>query len=140
MINIVLDTNVLAAALLKPGGSNRACLQTVIGNDQLFSVCYSSQMMAEYREVLNRPFVTGRGLSREADALLSLVERVGEEIVPKFIPALVYPDIDDKPFLEAAVYVDAILITNNIKDYPFLGVRIVGPDEFGAWWRSFSAR
>lgn len=134
MIHVVFDTNVLLASLLKPDGANRRCLRLVLGNPASFTICYSSQMMDEYRDVLSRPVVTGRGLARPAHDLLALVAKVGEELVPKYIPALVYPDIDDKPFLEAAVYVNGVLITNNLKDFPFLGVSILGPGDFLRWW------
>ena len=65
-----------------------------------------------------------------ADALVTLIESLTEEIVPKAIPALVYPDEKDKPFLEAAVYSRGILISNNTKDYRFEGVRILKAGEF----------
>ena len=51
-------------------------------------------------------------------------------MVPKAIPALVYPDEKDKPFLEAAVYVNGVLVSNSTKDYPFAGVRILRAGEF----------
>ncbi len=134
MVNVVFDTNVLLASLLKPGGVNRRCMRLVLGNPESFTICYSSQMMDEYRDVLSRPVVCGRGLANPARALLKLVADVGEELVPKHIPALVYPDIDDKPFLEAAVYANGVLVTNNLKDFPFLGVSILGPSDFIRWW------
>ncbi len=134
MVDVVFDTNVLLASLLNPRGANRHCMRLVLGSPGAFTICYSSQMMEEYRDVLSRPVVTGRGLARPARDLLRLVEEVGEELVPKYIPALVYPDIDDKPFLEAAVYANGVLVTNNLKDFPFLGVSILGPGDFVRWW------
>ena len=135
MVNVVLDTNVLLASLLKPDGANRRCMRLVLGNPESFTICYSSQMMDEYRDVLARPVVTARGLAKPAQDLLRLVEEAGDELVPKYIPALVYPDIDDKPFLEAAVYAGGVLVTNNLKDFPFLGLPILGPDDFVRWWK-----
>lgn len=139
MVSVVLDTNILVASLLKPSGSNRDALRIIIGNPRAFEICYSSQMMAEYEDVLARPVITGRGLGENADRLLRLMRRVGKEIVPKRVPALVYPDPDDRPFLEAAAYVDGILLTNNLKDYPFIGVTILAPEEFVDWWRGRGA-
>lgn len=135
MIDVVLDTNVLAASLLKSDGPNQELLRLIASRRDVFRVCYSSQMLAEYRDVLDRPFVTGRGLAEAADALVGLLCEIGEEVVPRFVPAIVYPDVDDKPFLEAAIYVHGILITNNLRDYPFLGVNVVGPEDFLAWWQ-----
>ena len=133
MIDVVLDTNVLMGALLKRSGPNRRVLREVVGNPGMFRICYSSQMMAEYEDVLSRPAITARGLQDEAAALLALVKRIGCEVVPKPVYALVYPDADDRPFLETAVYVDGALITNNLRDFPFLGVTILGPEEFLSW-------
>ena len=133
MIDIVLDTNVLMAALLKRGGPNRRVLRITIANPDIFRICYSSQMVAEYEDVLARPAITARGLQDEAAALLGLVKRIGCEVVPKPVYALIYPDLDDRPFLEAAVYVDGALITNNLRDFPFLGVTVLGPEEFLGW-------
>lgn len=130
MIDIVLDTNVLVATLLTPEGEHAQELMTVLKNPQAFNLVISSQIMDEYRDVLGRSLITLRGLKEEADALLELVESVAEEVVPKAVPALVYPDEKDKPFLEAAVYVDGVLVSNNTKDYPFIGVRIMKAGEF----------
>ncbi len=133
MIPVVLDTNILMASLLKESGSNRAALAKVIDPRTPFTVFYSSQMADEYAEVLSRPPIVSRGLVDEAEALFRLIMDVGEQIVPKYIPALVYPDVKDRPFLEATVYVEGILLTNNLKDYPFLGVTVIGPDTFLDW-------
>lgn len=69
-------------------------------------------------------------MAKDARELLELIEEVSIEVIPKSVPTLIYPDIADKPFLEAAVYVDGILITNNLRDFPFLGVRILRAGEF----------
>ncbi|MDR0308659.1 MAG: putative toxin-antitoxin system toxin component, PIN family [Coriobacteriales bacterium] len=130
MINVVIDTNVLVATLLTPQGDHAKVLMTVLRNPMAFNLVVSSQIMDEYRDVCGRSVITLRGLKQEADALIALVESVAEEIVPKAIPELVYPDEKDKPFLEAAVYTSGILVSNNTKDYPFAGVRILKAGEF----------
>lgn len=133
MIDVVVDTNVLMAALIKPNGPNRLALRTVLDPRTPLHLCYSSQIADEYADVLRRYPIVSRGILSEADALLRLVLDVGEEIVPKYLPAIVYPDDKDRPFLEAAVYAGGILLTNNLKDFPFLGVTVVAPEEFLAW-------
>ncbi len=133
MINVVLDTNVIVASLLRQDGSNRRALRKVIARPDVFRICYSSLMIAEYEDVLTRPIITARGLAEEAGALLSLIRDVGDEIVPKPVYALVYPDRKDRPFLEAAVYVDGVLITNNTRDFPFAGVTVLAPEDFLTW-------
>ncbi|MDR1087950.1 MAG: putative toxin-antitoxin system toxin component, PIN family [Coriobacteriales bacterium] len=133
MIDIVLDTNVLIASLLRPNSSIMRALRAIIGDPVSFVICYSSIMLAEYNDVLSRPVITGRGLRDEAEKLMVILEEAGEEIIPKPVYALVYPDRSDRPFLEAAVYVDGILLTNNLRDFPFAGVNVMAPDEFLEW-------
>ncbi len=133
MIDVIVDTNVLVAALLKKGGSNRAALRKVLDPRTPLQICYSSQMVGEYRDVLERHLIVSRGLSLQAEALLDIVLNAGDEVVPKYLPAIVYPDEKDRPFLEAAVYVGGIILTNNLKDFPYLGVSVVGPEELLAW-------
>ncbi len=133
MIDIIIDTNVLAAALLKKNGPNRNALRKVLDPRTPFRICYSSQMADEYRDVLSRHFIVSRGLSRQANDLIGIVLDEGDEIVPKYLPAIVYTDEKDRPFLEAAVYVNGIILTNNIKDFPYLGISAIGPEEFLAW-------
>ncbi len=130
---MIIDTNVLMAALIKKTGSNHSTLRKILDPNSVFNICYSSQIIDEYTDVLFRSPISSRGLTQEAKALVELLLSVGTQIVPKFIPALVYPDIKDRPFLEAAVYANAILLTNNLRDFPFLGVNVIAPDEFIEW-------
>ena len=130
MIPVVLDTNVLVASLLRPDGDHARLLLYLMEHLQGYEIVVSSQIVDEYRDVLRRPFVTLRGLADEAQALLDLVLSVAVEVVPRAIPQLVYPDVKDKPFLEAAVYAEGFLITNNVRDFPFAGVRILRAGEF----------
>lgn len=136
MVNVVVGANVLMASLLKPSGANRRVLRKIVDPATPLRICYSSQMVDEYRDVLHRFPISSRGLTNAADALLRLVLDLGDEIVPKFVPAIVYPDEKDRPFLEAAVYANAVLLTNNLKDFPFLGVTVIGPEDFLAWCES----
>lgn len=133
MVNVVIDTNVILSALLKPNGPNRQALRKAIDPKTPLRICYSSQMVDEYHDVLRRSLIVSQGLSRQAEELLRLILQVGEEVIPKYVPAIVYPDEKDRQFLEAAIYVDGILLTNNLKDYPFLGVVVVAPEEFLGW-------
>ena len=133
MINVVLDTNILMASLIKKSGSNRAALRKELDPKSPLCICNSSSMADEYLEVLHRYPISSRGLVSEAEALFKLILDAGEQIIPKFIPAIVYPDDQDRPFLEAAVYVDAILLTNNLRDFPFLGVNVIAPEDFLSW-------
>ncbi len=136
MINIVIDTNILLAALIKPTGSNMAAFRCIVANRETLHICYSSQMMSEYEDVLARPVITGRGLQPEAQGILKLIRLLGEEVVPKYLGGIVYPDRKDRPFLEAAVYVHGIILTNNLRDFPFADINAVAPEEFISWCNS----
>ena len=39
----------------------------------------------------------------------------------------------DRPFLEAAVYANALLLTNNLRDFPFIDVKVIAPEESLSW-------
>lgn len=130
MIPVVLDTNVLVSALLATDEAYAQTLTCVVGHPEAFRLVVSSQIADEYRDVCGRSLITLRGLSEEADALIALVLDLAEEVVPKAIPALVYPDVKDKPFVEAAVYVDGVLITNNTRDFRFIGLRAMRAGDF----------
>lgn len=133
MVDVILDTNVLVAALLQPRGSNSRALRAILASPASFNICFSSVMLAEYADVLSRPIITGRGLQQEAEGLLLLIKEVGEEVIPKPVYAVIYPDRTDRPFLEAVVYVNGLLITNNLKDFPFADVSVMGAEEFLSW-------
>lgn len=130
MIHVVLDTNVLVGALLNAHGVQAELLREVVSNPRSYAIIVNQQILGEYRDVLSRSFLSIRGLEQNAAAMLSLIQDAAEEVVSKPIDWIVYPDIDDKPFLEAAVYVGGVLVTNNLKDFPFYGVRVMRAGEF----------
>lgn len=130
MTYVVLDTNAIVGALLNSTGVHALLLLELVGNPDKYTIVVNQQILSEYEDVLSRSFLSLRGLARDARELLSLIEQVSEDVVSKPIGWLVYPDIDDKPFLEAAVYVGGVLITNNLSDFPFYGVRIMQAAEF----------
>lgn len=112
---------------------DRAALGRVLDHRGAFRVCYSSRMADEYADVLHGYSISSRALTPEAEALYGLIVDVCDRVVPKFIPAIVYPDDKDRLFLEAAVYAHAILLTNNLRDSHFLGVRAIASEEFLGW-------
>ena len=119
------------AALIKKGGPNRAALRKALDPRSPFRVCYSSQMFDEHEEVLARYPISSRGLTSEAEALLRLIAEVGDQIVPKFIPAIVYPD-GRPPLPRGTVYAEAILLRNN-RAITHLGITAIAPEEFLSW-------
>ena len=130
MASVVLDTNVLVASLLKPSGEYSRALAFILSNLDKFQIVTSSQVRDEYAEVLSRRFITLRGLSKVAHGLLEVIDGVAVEVVPKSLAHLAFPDVDDKPFVELAVYTNSIVITNNVADFPFADLKVLRAGEF----------
>ncbi|MBQ9041697.1 MAG: hypothetical protein IJ111_02650 [Eggerthellaceae bacterium] len=55
---------------------------------------------------------------------------MNDEVIRFVLPASIKERFQDKPFLEAAVYVGGVLVTNDVRDFPFAGVRILKAGEF----------
>ncbi len=136
MVSIVLDTNVLVASILKPNGEYSRALGFILSNLDKFNIVVSSQVRDEYVEVLSRRFITLRGLSKVAFSMLKIIDDVAVEVVPKSLAHVPLPDIDDKPFIELTAYTNSIIITNNIKDYPFIDIKALCAGEFLALFSS----
>ena len=113
-MRIVLDTNVLISAALKPGG-----LEAAVGNlvaEGRLEAWVTKEVLAEYEEVLGRPkFAAVReGSRRILDMLLALAQRtaVGG-------PSTLALDEDDNRFIECADAAQAeFLVTGNLRHYP----------------------
>jgi len=94
-------------------------------------LCYDARIMAEYREVLERPAFAFR-----VGDVKTLLSRIATNGIP-FAPAPLagrLPDTGDQPFLEVAVSADAaFLVAGNLKRFPpgcRHGIRVVSPREF----------
>src|ERR1700675_3114591 len=113
-LRLVIDTNILVAAPLKPGGLQRTVLVRAMTRPARLYV--SQSILAEYREVLARPeFKIRRGLRQQ---LLQLIKNHAQLVTPA--RALqVAMDPDDNKFLECAdvARVD-YLITGNRRHFP----------------------
>lgn len=109
---IVLDTNVLVSALLKPLSDSG----TILGHirAERLVLLLDQRILLEYREVLRRPkFNFNAGL---VDETIAYLDRFGEFVVAEPL-RLLLPDPDDKPFLEVALSGGAdALISGSIKD------------------------
>ena len=132
MIRVVLDTNVLVAALLTPAG-NPAQLVEAVRSHQL-APAYSSAILTEYKEVLARPKF---GFTpEEIQGLIQLIQSVGTGIEPhpalsKSIP--LSPDPDDNHVILCAVASQAeYIVTGNAKHFPlsaYGSARVMQPRE-----------
>lgn len=128
-MKIVLDTNVLVSAFLKPRSGPARILRLVLQGD--VQIIINEHILTEYSEVLRRP---------KFDLNLDKVQTVLEVIRSKGIKASALaesfqlPDSGDEPFLEAALAAGAdAIITGNKKHFPkkaCKGQKVVNPNEF----------
>jgi uncharacterized protein len=113
-LRLVIDTNVVVSAALKPEGLQRTTLLLAITKPARFYV--SRPILEEYADVLSRPELGIRKLSRQQ--LLQLI-RNNSHIVTPFRRLEVASDPDDNVFLECADAARAdYLITGNQKHFP----------------------
>ena len=127
----VLDTNVIVAALLSPGGPPGRLLDAVLEGRYL-QLALDDRIEAEYKDVLFR---------KKFHFELSHVEGFfsilpyQQRIIVSPLPPIQLPDPTDLPFLEVASLLDdPILVTGNAKHFPasLVGkVKILSPRQ--AW-------
>jgi putative PIN family toxin of toxin-antitoxin system len=113
-LRLVIDTNILVSAALKPDGPQRTVLVLAITKPARLYV--TNAILAEYREVLARPeFKIRRGLRQQ---LLQLVKNHAQLVKPARA-IQVANDPDDDKFLECADAARAdYLITGNQRHFP----------------------
>ena len=125
---VVLDTNTLVSAALRPGSDIARILERVLLRQAPVYVCPS--IAAEYREVLNRPRFRPKGLPPAW--LPRLLQIAFHEPEPEPWP-LEGPDPDDLVFLALAKATAAVLVTANLADFPTeirAGVIAMGPSDY----------
>jgi uncharacterized protein len=113
-LRVVLDTNIVVSAALKPDGLQRTVLLLAITKPA--SLYISDTILEEYQEVLARPELQIRkGLRQQ---LLQLVRSHAHRVNPSR-PLQVTHDPDDNKFLECADAARAdYLVTGNQKHFP----------------------
>ena len=127
-LRLVIDTNVLVSAAIKPAGLQRTVFLIAISRPARLYV--SRPILAEYSEVLARPELRIRkGLRLQ---LLQLIKNHGHTVVPnRRIEATTDPT--DNMFLECADAARAdYLVTGNQKHFPkfWKNTKVVTPREF----------
>jgi len=127
-LRLVIDTNVLISAALKPDGLQRTTFLLAITKPGRLYV--STPILEEYAEVLARPELSiRRGLRLQ---LLQFIKNHGHLVVPSR-QIEVTSDPDDNIFVECADAARAdFLITGNRKHFPtfWKNTKIVTPREF----------
>jgi len=113
-VRLVLDTNVLISAALKPGGLEAALVNAVLTGT--VEAWVTAEVWSEYEEVFERrKFAAVREESRRM--LDSLQTRVKQTTAVTTETAAL--DEDDNRFLECARAAEAdFLVTGNLRHYP----------------------
>ncbi len=125
---MVLDTNVLVSAALKPESDRARIVEKVLLRQAPLHVCPS--IVAEYREVLNRPTFRPKGLPPAW--LPRLLQVAFHEPEPAPWP-LEGPDPEDRVFLALAKATGVVLVTGNLASFPEAireGVTVCTPEEY----------
>jgi len=132
-LRIVLDTNVLVSALLRPDSIPGRIVDLVLAEQ--VTLAFDHRIFAEYQSVLFRPEFSFS--SDQVGALLEFVWRAGEMVDATPLP-IHLPDPDDVMFIEVAVSALAsALVTGNLKHFPASqrhGVRVLSPREWLETW------
>lgn len=127
-LKAVVDTNVVVSASLQRLGIPASILAA--GIEGKFTLCFSPNILAEYREVLTRgKFALPAKL---VESVMADIERAGEQCSPSATIS-VCSDIPDNKFLECAEAANArYLVTGNTRHFPpHYGVtQVVTPRDF----------
>jgi putative PIN family toxin of toxin-antitoxin system len=125
---VVLDTNVLVSARLKPGSPLASIIEAALLRKMPVQVCPA--VVDEYRRVLSRPKFERLGPWEPwLDRFLMVAFRNPD---PPSWPHS-GPDPDDLVFLALAKAAGALLVTGNLADFPpriRAGVTVLSPGDY----------
>ena len=127
-LQLVIDTNVVVSAALKPEGLQRTVLLLAMAKSVRWYV--SEAIVAEYALVLARPELKIRRSSRQQ--LLQLIKNHARVVVPSRM-AQITSDPDDNTFVECADAAHAdYLVTGNQRHFPkfWKNTKIINSTEF----------
>ena len=134
MLKVVVDTNVIVSALLRPQSNSALTISLILDGD--CRLCLSDDIFTEYEGVLAREKFKRLDRPRVKELLFTIKGRA-LWVTPKGSIDNVAKDPADKVFLECALEAEAdFLITGNIHHFPvknFHNTLIVTPSEFMAF-------
>ena len=131
MRSIVLDTNVLVAAMRSKEGASFRLLQEFVSEPR-FQIAISVPLVMEYEMVLKR--VPGLRMT-DAETLVDYLCDVGDKREIYFLWRPFLRDPKDEMVLEVAVEARAeVIVTHNVRDFGGVeerfGIRILTPGAF----------
>jgi putative PIN family toxin of toxin-antitoxin system len=128
VLRVVVDTNVLISALLKPGSVPDRALAAIWKKNAV--VLYDARIAEEYREVSARPKFRGLEPDRVHQLLAAVLGR-GERLADVTAWSGAMADEGDRIFVEVALAGRAhAIVTGNLKHYPTdLGFEVQPPAQ-----------
>jgi putative PIN family toxin of toxin-antitoxin system len=127
-LRLVLDTNIVVSAALKPDGLQRTVLLLAVTKPARLYV--TEAVLAEYQQVLARPeFKIRKGLRRQ---LVQFIKNRAQPVSPVRVLQIA-KDPDDDKFLECADSARAdYLITGNLRHFPrfWKNTKVITSREF----------
>jgi putative PIN family toxin of toxin-antitoxin system len=133
-VRIVLDTDVMVAALRSNTGASRQLL--IFALTKRFELLLSVPLMLEYEAVLKRPehLRTASATRDDIDAILGALGAAGVPVIPNFSWRPELTDPGDEMVLEAAVNGQAdLIVTFNVAHLRHaarrFGIRAIRPPE-----------
>ena len=136
MYRVLLDTNVIVAALRSPHGSAAALLRQLA--DDRFEIVTSVALHLEYEEQLSRLVEQRISTAEQAEAVMDFISLVAilTDIRFRLRPALSDPDDEFALELAFAAGVEYI-VTHNRRDFggsKDFGVKVISPRELVLCW------
>ena len=116
MLTVVLDTNVVAAAIRSRSGASFELLRRLVLGE--FGIAISAAMVFEYEEVIVRDLVPAFMSLAETDELIRFLCEIGQKFDPRSALRPTLPDADDDFVLELAVAANVRYVaTHNVADF-----------------------
>ncbi|MEC7524145.1 MAG: putative toxin-antitoxin system toxin component, PIN family [Myxococcota bacterium] len=113
-MRLVVDTNVLVSALLKPGSVPDRLLARLEGSD--VEVVFDARIEDEWARVIARKKFAHVPRERGERLLAALRRGTRLEAVPAWSGEMI--DDDDRMFVEVAHAAGAAIVTGNVKHFP----------------------
>jgi putative PIN family toxin of toxin-antitoxin system len=133
-VTLVLDTNVIVAALLWEGVPRQ--LLEALAADPFVTLASSPHLLAELDRVLAKPQLSQRlqQSSLDADQLMARYARLVTIVQPQSVPRVVSGDVDDDHVLALAVAAKAAFIVSGDRAHLLpigrhAGIAIITPRE-----------